>query len=187
MNLTQSSLRYVTYLQHSRIFIIPFILSPFLLGFLSAQTWQTEHVMRADSTKVYTTDKSISDFAWMKGHWEGTGLGGKVEETWSRPNNGVMVGTFRLMSGEDTEFYEICWIEQNAGQLAYKVKHFSKDFEAWEEKKEYVSFRFLEQRGDMFYFDGLTIMRQGEKLIYYIAFEGQDGNALEQKFHFSSY
>jgi hypothetical protein len=40
---------------------------------------------------------TIADVAWLAGSWEGEGLGGTVDEVWSEPGGGAMVGYFRLV------------------------------------------------------------------------------------------
>ena len=37
---------------------------------------------------------TLADMSWLTGHWTGTALGGFVEEIWSEPRGGAMMGMF---------------------------------------------------------------------------------------------
>jgi len=73
---------------------------------LKGQIWASEHVMSADSTIEISVDHTVEDIAWLSGYWVGTGLGGDVEELWSKPKNGKMICAFRFDDGEDLVFTE---------------------------------------------------------------------------------
>ena len=51
------------------------------------------------------------------------------------------------------------------GTLSLKVKHFSADFSAWEEKKDYVNFTLVALEKDALHFGGISFYRQGDDAI----------------------
>lgn len=57
----------------------------FSLGGVSwSQTKITENVLKLDKGSSVGKAK-IADLAWLAGFWEGAGLGGEVDETWTTP------------------------------------------------------------------------------------------------------
>ena len=40
---------------------------------------------------------SIEDVSWISGYWIGEALGGKIEEVWTEPLGGSMMGSFKLV------------------------------------------------------------------------------------------
>lgn len=64
-----------------------------------------------DSTKKATLD----DLSFLTGSWRGT-IGGDVviEEVWSAPRGGSMMGMFRIIAGDKTTLYEFLAIEDSA-------------------------------------------------------------------------
>src|SRR5690349_6788573 len=54
----------------------------------------------------------IEAMAWLAGYWEGEGLGGKIEDTWMPPRDGVILGAFRLTKADGKGFYELFAVEE---------------------------------------------------------------------------
>ena len=52
--------------------------------------------------------------------------------------------------------------------IVYKVKHFHPNLTGWEEKEESVDFPLVKVSHNIAYFQGLTIMRDGDQLIHYL-------------------
>ena len=50
---------------------------------------------------------TLSEVAWMEGHWKGKAFGGITEEIWSPPLGGSMMFSFKLVSDGSVQFYEI--------------------------------------------------------------------------------
>jgi hypothetical protein len=74
------------------------------------------------------------------------------------------MGMFRQTSAEGgLRFYEFYSIQENAGSLVLKVKHFNPDLTGWEEKNDTVDFQLVAIEGTTAYFDGLTFARIGRK------------------------
>jgi hypothetical protein len=69
------------------------------------QQFLTEHTIAGDTV---TSSMSLDEFTFLAGLWQGDGLGGIVEEQWSPPQAGAMIGTFRLMKeGKNIDNYYV--------------------------------------------------------------------------------
>lgn len=108
---------------------------------------------------------TIEDAAWLAGSWTGTAFGKQFEEHWNPPSAGTMVGLFKLMDDNGVSFYEILLLTEEEGTLSLKVKHFSADFTAWEEKGDHVNFRLVRKEPDALHFGGLSFYRRDENTI----------------------
>ena len=135
-----------------------FVLLP-ATGF--AQSTRTENTLQLDDPDERRA-ATIEDVAWLAGTWEGEAFGGTFEEVWTEPSLGTMVGSYKLMHGEEITLYEIELIAEEAGSLVLKVKHFGPEFAAWEEKKEHLSFPLVKLTDDAIYFQGFTLRRIDE-------------------------
>ncbi len=124
----------------------------------TAQTRRSENILSLDEDSVRPA-ASIEDMAWLAGSWEGEAFGGRFEEVWSEPSGGTMMGMFKLLQDGEPAFYELQLIVEEEGSLTWQVKHFNPDFEAWEEKPDYVSFRLVEITRDAAYFSGMTLKK----------------------------
>src|SRR5262249_29619264 len=67
---------------------------------------------------------SISDLAWMSGSWmsgSGQTAGGRaqVEEHWTRPAGGSMIGMNRTVVNEKTVEFEFLRVEQRGNEIFY--------------------------------------------------------------------
>ena len=147
-----------------------------------AQTKNTENTLKlAEGEPVGKA--TIADMAWLAGAWTGEGLGGISEEMWSKPAAGAMVGTYRLIKEGKPVFYEMCWIVEQEGTIALRLKHFNADLTGWEEKDKTVDFRFIKKDGKRIYFSGLTFERVGDsELNIYLALKYKDGSVKESVF-----
>jgi uncharacterized protein YfiM (DUF2279 family) len=56
----------------------------------------------AQAADKYTLD----ELRFLSGNWSGRDAGNDVEEQWSDPANGTMMGMYREMSNGKTTFYE---------------------------------------------------------------------------------
>jgi hypothetical protein len=129
-------------------------------GSLAAEP-RTEHTFRladGESRPAATLD----DAAFLVGRWEGTAFGERMEESWSAPTGGSMVGTFKLFDGDEPAMYEIMLLTVEDGTLSLKVKHFNPDFTAWEDKADYVNFRLVAKADGELHFGGLSFYRRSD-------------------------
>jgi len=99
-------------------------------------------ILAVSTGAVAQTDRSLSDvepsledLAWLVGSWYGEGLGGKIEEHWTPASGGTMMGTFRLVVGDELRVIEYVMITQEEGRIAYRFKHFNADYTTWEEDR----------------------------------------------------
>lgn len=130
---------------------------------------------------------TIASVAWLSGRWQGEGLGGAAEETWSEPAGGSMVGYFRLVRDDKPVFYEIMTLLEVEGSLELRLKHVNPDMTGWEEKADFVTFKLAKLEPDAAYFSGLTFRRvQPDRLEIYLALRNRaDGSVREEKFSLS--
>ncbi|MCJ8190623.1 DUF6265 family protein [Sphingomicrobium aestuariivivum] len=125
----------------------------------------------------------IEDAAWLQGRWVGTGMGGEVEELWSPPLGGQMVGHFTYSKDGAPVFYELLLVRPDAdGGLEMLVKHFNADFTAWEEKGEWVTFEADETGPGRLSFRGLRIVDDGGVMRATVTMRGSDGETRDVPF-----
>lgn len=97
------------------------VVSALLLTLVVALTaWQTpEH-------------PGIEKLAWLSGSWQVQGGKMTVEEHWTRPSAGTMIGMARTIAGEKTVFFEYLRIETRPDGIFYvahpKARHPGTDF-----------------------------------------------------------
>jgi hypothetical protein len=147
-----------------------------------AQSALTEHTLRLDD-KSQRPAASMDDVAWLTGAWQGevvdesfrATFGDTFEEVWNPPSAGTMVGMFKLLRGGEIAFYELMIIVEEEGSLALKVRHFSADFSAWEEKDEYADFPFVMADARSLHFSGFSFYRVDDETVHaYLAMRRGD-------------
>lgn len=125
----------------------------------------------------------LADFAWLAGHWVGTGFGGAhVEEIWTLPEGTSMAGLFRLVSKGAAQVYELCLLLPVGDTVELRLKHFTRDLKGWEEKNDFVTFRLVKHAPGQAHFEGLTYqLDEDGALRVWLATRGRDGTAAEQE------
>ena len=92
-----------------------------------------------------------------------------------------MIGFFKLLTPNDRNEYDVVMYEllllvEEEGSLSLKVKHFNPDFTAWEDKEDYVRFRFIKAEEDAVHFSGLSFYRINEDTVHgYLAMRNKAG------------
>ena len=126
----------------------------------------------------------VADLAWLAGRWTGEGMGGRIDEAWSPPDGGAMVGYFRLVKDDKPVFYEILTLIEIEGSVEMRLKHVNADMTGWEEKNDFVTFRLVKHDASGAYFSGFTFKRLSPDLIEgYLALRNRtDGTVREEKF-----
>ncbi len=121
---------------------------------------------------------TLADASWLVGSWTGTAFGGRFEAVWNPPSAGSMVGLYKLFDDDGVRFYEILLMTVEDGTLSLKVKHFSADFVAWEEKPDHHTFRLVKKEPHALHFGGLSLYRRGDDAIdgYIVMKSGEDIN-----------
>ena len=120
---------------------------------------------RSDHTFALSDDESapvvtLDDLALLVGSWTGSIFGEQFEEVWNPPSAGSMMGMMKIHDGDEMNFYEMQLITDDGEGLALLVKHFSPEFEAWEEKGEFVRFPFIGIDDDAIHFSGISFYRE---------------------------
>lgn len=130
---------------------------------------------------------TINDFSWIAGHWRGEAMGGIIEEVWTPPLAGAMMGSFKLTEGNSVVFYELETLTEENGTVILRLKHFGADLNGWEEKDETVDFKLIKFNKNKAYFDGLTFeLVNANELSIYVVIE-DSGEAQEVKFEFTRF
>ncbi|GJM34347.1 MAG: hypothetical protein DHS20C18_33480 [Saprospiraceae bacterium] len=150
---------------------------------LTAQSALTEHTLALDRPEN-VAKANVQDFNWMAGRWEGQGFGGTVEENWNPPVGSTMLGSFRLVTEGEPSFYELLVLMPEGESVVYKVKHFNPDLTGWEEKEKSVAFPLVKLSQDTAWFNGLTVIRDGDLCTHYLAMKGKDGTHKEAKLEY---
>lgn len=126
-----------------------------------------------------------ADLAWLAGTWEGQGISGFAREVYFPPAGGQLAGHFTQMRADGIWFYEILSIAELAGSLEYRLKHFNADLTGWEEKAEVQRFPLVAVERDAWYFNGLTIRRDGPNgMVAAVKVGEKDGSAKEYVFRY---
>ena len=162
----------------------------FVLGTMFPATGIAQEKHTANVLKLTEGVKSpaakVGDLAWLQGRWVGAGLGGTVEEVWTPPMGDSMLGLFRLVKDGKIVFSEHCVIAEAEGSVVFKVKHFDKDFKAWEEKDQAVTFRLINVTPNEAFFDGVTVRKTGDdSLKIFVAIKNKKtGQVKEEEFRY---
>lgn len=107
---------------------------------------------------------AIADLAQLAGQWHGEGYGGPATEVYSPPQAGGIAGHFLQEGGKGgVLFYELLQIVPRGRSLVYRLRHFNPDITGWEDAKggKAVEFPLVAVEGNRFFFDGLTLVREG--------------------------
>lgn len=112
-----------------------------------------------------TSKITIKDAACLIGHWKGEMFGGKVEEIWSPPMAGTMMGMYKMVKDDKVVFYELMIIKEEKNSLVLKLKHFDPDLIGWEEKGVTVDFPLKEKTDEALVFDGLSFRKEGQNTL----------------------
>lgn len=127
---------------------------------------------------------TLADIAWIQGHWRGEAFGGIVEEIWSPPLGGSIMGSFKTVNNGKVGFYELEIIREIEETLILQLKHFGNDLKGWEEKDDTVDFRLVKITPDRVYFDGYTLEKVDKNhLNVYVIIGGKEKS--EVKFAYS--
>ncbi|MCH8060014.1 MAG: hypothetical protein IIA11_06105 [Proteobacteria bacterium] len=70
---------------------------------------------------------------------------------------------------------------EEAGSLSLKVKHFSADFTAWEDRQDYVRFRLVKLDKNAVHFSGLSFYRIDDNEIHAFVTMHHEGTVREEK------
>lgn len=152
-----------------------------LTGTAVAQSRQLEHTFKLDVPEN-RPPATLADVSWLVGSWTGEAFGNTFEEVWNPPSAGSMIGFFKLMQDDQVGFYELLLLVEEEDSLSLKVKHFNPDFTAWEEKADYVDFRFVKAEDNAIHFSGISFYRiSDDEMHAYLVMRSKDGTVREEK------
>ena len=123
----------------------------------------------------------LSEADWLIGSWEGTAFGKRFEAHWSPPSADSMLGLFKLMDGDDVQFFEILMLHEADNTLNLRVKHFNPDFSAWEEKTEHTNFRLIRTGEDALHFSGISFYRVDDNRMEAYLLMRRDGESVVER------
>ncbi len=157
----------------------------FLALDLSAQSdSEYPNLMHLDSSQSSPT-ATLSDVAWIQGHWRGEAFGGITEEIWSPPLGNSMMCAFKLVVEGQVRFYEIVTLTEEQGTLMLRLKHFHGDLKGWEEKEETMDFPLVKVSPGKVFFDGFTFEQvSNDEMNIYVLLEDGAGNKKEEVFRY---
>jgi len=122
---------------------------------------------------------NVEDLAWFAGHWIGKVADDDVEEVWTQPSNGSLLGMFRWFRDGEIRVIEIITIANFEGNTCMKFKHLDANLTSWEAKDETTDFVLVEAIPNRSTFleaskeQWLIYERNGDKLT--VHFERDDG------------
>ncbi len=145
----------------------------------------TEHTLKM-ATGTNGAKADLKQFKFLEGAWAGSGLGAKCDEMWSAPAGNCMLGTFRMVQGDQLAFTEFCMLQKDKdGRVVLKLKHFNPNFDGWEKKDKFVSFPLIKVEKNAAYFGGLTYAIQPDgSMKVWVAMKQKDDTFDEGSFHF---
>ncbi len=95
-------------------------------------------VLLAATFPVHAADPkppaSVADLAWIAGQWQGQKGADQLDEHWSAPGGGTMMGMFRWIKNGKILVYELLVIEDGAKGPVLTFRHFGAGLIGWEEK-----------------------------------------------------
>ncbi len=134
-------------------------------------------------------EATVAQLSWISGAWDGTGLGGTVEELWTKPDGDSMVGVFRLVGADGKlTVCELLMIEQRGKHVAYSFRHFGPGNKPWEELDKPLAFDLIRLTANEAVFESsvqttpkrLTYTRTDDKLS--VRVQGETDGALGDGF-----
>ena len=128
---------------------------------------------------------TLADMQWLQGRWCGSALGGFVEEIWSEPRGGTMMGMFRLVKGDEPVFYEFLHVVEAGGTLALRLKHFNRDLTGWEEKAQVREFKLLAIKDGVYSFEGMDFHPSKDTLKVVLQIGNKDGSTRTEVFTYT--
>jgi uncharacterized protein DUF6265 len=87
-----------------------------VLGIVALAAWRSRGVV---STEPADPAARVVQVAWLAGCWELAAGSRLVEEQWTRPRGGLMLGVGRTMSGDSLVEYEQVRLFERGGRLVY--------------------------------------------------------------------
>jgi len=88
---------------------------------------------------------NVSDVAFLAGVWHGESEGAAIDEHWTTPAAGTLVGMFRWTKSEKVELIEMFVIAEKPGEgLVFTLRHFDAGLVGREDANSPCVFRLVE-------------------------------------------
>jgi hypothetical protein len=88
--------------------------------------------------------QTLSDLAWLEGHWETELGGGRAEEIWTKPDGDSIVGMYRFVKDGKLAMTELIEIRALPNGIGHYMRHFHGKLIAWEEKDKPLEWKLVE-------------------------------------------
>jgi hypothetical protein len=75
---------------------------------------------------------SLADIAFLKGNWVSDRSGFVIEESWTDPQAGVIVGMSRGVQNDAVRFLRFAVVEQAGDTVTMRFKRYNPDYSSWE-------------------------------------------------------
>lgn len=133
---------------------------------------------------------AVADLAWMAGTWVGEIGGSFVEEQWSAPAGGVMMGMYREVVDGKIGMYEFLALESGPEGPILWLRHFNPGLVGWEDKEGANAFHLVAAKPGEATFDNrdpqkparLIYRREGEDRLVAILEKVKDGKPVSFDF-----
>ena len=76
---------------------------------------------------------TLLDFAWLEGKWQGTWGPRVVEQIWTAPRAGQMLGLFRVVENDKTLVIELFSLFETPDGVELQFRHFTPALAPWEQ------------------------------------------------------
>lgn len=88
---------------------------------------------------------SVNDLAWLTGRWVGQSANNSMEDYWSEPQAGLMMGMYKMVNSDGKiVVLEFETIQEIDGRVEFRFRHFNAKLEPWEETKEPLILHLVE-------------------------------------------
>lgn len=134
---------------------------------------------------------TIQQVAFIAGQWTGT-LGDRhIEQHWMTPIGTSMVAAYRNVQGTEPKLYELLVIEQEAGGLVLRIKHFApgQGLAGRQPQGESVNHRLVKVEGQTAVFEGtgenparVTFTRKSADALDIVVSRLRDGKIVDTVF-----
>jgi hypothetical protein len=130
---------------------------------------------------------TIDGMRWLTGRWHGSHKADLIEEQWSAPAGGAMMGMFRALTDDLPRFYELITLDADGPGLVCRFRHFDGDLTSWEKKRAPLTLDLVDlgPEGAVFLKRGarrwMTYRRRGrDRLAVYFENEGEMHDPAEE-------
>ena len=104
---------------------------------------------------------SAADIAWFAGTWRGEVFGSSVEHVVLPAQGGQMPGLVRIVADGRVSMYELSSLIERDGSLTYRNRHFGRELDAMQDRRDYVDRPLVAREGGTLFFDGITFAPDG--------------------------